>query len=238
MAVARSEFLDPRLLAAALPQLAGSSTLPSRIHEILETAIITGSLKPGERIHADDLAAHYGVSRIPVREALRSLHEAGWVEIRPRYGVRVREHAESELDELFEFRAVVEGRVAAWAAQRRTDDELEELRRTVAANRPGGGRGAGSELALLATTSSFYSVLRRAAHNAVLDDTSTALEKRARFYFSTVANQLGDDWIGVHEQLLDLVDRRRATAAAKVASEHIVHTGAAVRALLFPDRSG
>ena len=129
---------------------------------------------------------------------------------------------------------MVEGRVAFWAAQRRTGEDLADLRRTVLADRPGAGTGPGDHLALLATTSSFYSVLRRAAHNAVLDDTSTALEKRARFYFSTVAGQLGDDWIGVHETLLDLVDRRRADEAAAVASDHIVNTGAAVRALLFP----
>src|SRR5436190_14589600 len=99
----------------ALPLLSGASTLPSMLFDNLEEAIITGALEPGGRIHADDLAAHYGVSRIPVREALRSLHEAGWVDIKPRYGVRVRERTEQELTELFEFRALVEGQVARWA---------------------------------------------------------------------------------------------------------------------------
>lgn len=233
MAVPRSDFVHPDELAAALPQLSGSSTLPQRLHDILEAAIITGALRPGERIHADDLAALYGVSRIPIRESLRSLHEAGWVEIRPRYGVRVREHTLAELDQLFEFRAVVEGQVATWAAQRRTEEQLAELGRTVESNR----NDPDNNMELMATTSRFYGALRAAAHNAVLEATSEALEKRARFYFSTVVQQLGTEWMSVHEDLLDLVRRKESRSARKLASTHIEKTGTAVRSLLFPQPS-
>jgi DNA-binding GntR family transcriptional regulator len=201
------------------------------LFDSLEEAIITGLLAPGERIHADDLAAHYGVSRIPVREALRSLHEAGWVDIRPRYGVRVRDRSERELSELFEFRALVEGRVAHWAAQRRTPGELGALEATVSAGQHAYRSGDPGRLA--ASHTAFYDALSTAAHNAVLKSTSVGLRKRARFYFSTVEDQLGHDWIEVHQELCDAVTAADARLATRVAQQHIEATGTAVRDLLF-----
>jgi len=212
-----------------LPSAPGNATLTMRMHDVLEAAIIEGELKPGERIHADSLALRYGMSRIPVREALRSLHEAGWVEIKPRHGVHVRERNATELAELFEFRANIEALVARWAAERRTDDELAELAAIVTFSQDAPGA------APVQSASSFYAKLRQAAHNSVLETTSAALEKRARFYFSTVAHELGEDWRHVHEQLLDLVEKRDGNSAAAVAEQHIRNTGKAVRALLFAD---
>jgi DNA-binding GntR family transcriptional regulator len=204
-----------------------NATLTTRVHDALETAIIRGDLQPGQRIHADALASQYGMSRIPVREALRSLHEAGWVDIKPRHGVHVRERTPQELAELFEFRAEVEGLVARWAAQRRTDHDLQVLARIVKAGLASAGRrddGSGSE---------FYAALRAATDNAVVAHTSAVLEKRARFYFTTVADQLGEDWLHVHEQLLDHVRDQDADAAEALAHRHIEDTGKAVRILLF-----
>lgn len=208
-----------------VPSLAANATLTTRVHDALERAIISGDLEPGERIHADALAAQYGMSRIPVREALRSLHEAGWVDIKPRHGVHVRERTPVELAELFEFRAEVEGLVARWAAQRRTDADLELLGARIRASRdmtsdPAAGSG-------------FYAALRAAAGNSVLATTSAALEKRARFYFSTVAHELGEDWLHVHESLLRHVRDQDSASAEHVAHQHIKDTGRAVAALLF-----
>lgn len=221
---------DPGL---ALPLLSGSSTLPSMLFDQLEEAIITGVLEPGGRIHADDLAAHYGVSRIPVREALRSLHEAGWVDIKPRYGVRVRERTEQELTELFEFRALVEGQVARWAAERRTDAELADLERIVRAGEKA-KRSRDHTAVISSSNSAFYDALSTAAHNSVLGTTAVGLRKRARFYFSTVEDQLGGDWIGVHRSLTSAVRESQPDLASQIAAAHILETGAAVRGLLFP----
>ena len=212
-----------------LPSVPGNATLTMRVHDVLEAAIIEGELEPGERIHADSLALRYGMSRIPVREALRSLHEAGWVDIKPRHGVHVRERNAAELAELFEFRAHIEALVARWAAERRTDAELEELAAIVESSR------AAPDAPPVQSSSAFYAKLRQAAHNSVLETSSAALEKRARFYFSTVAHELGEDWMHVHKQLLDLVGKRDGDRAATVAEQHIRDTGRAVRALLFAD---
>lgn len=211
--------------APLVPPVPANATLTTRVHDALEQAIITGDLEPGERIHADALAAQYGMSRIPVREALRSLHEAGWVDIKPRHGVHVRERTPQELDELFEFRAVVEGLIARWAATRRTAQDLDLLEACLlsskeAVTKPTSGSG-------------FYAALRAAARNLVLAATSAALEKRARFYFSTVEHELGEDWLHVHETVLAHVRDRDAESAEAAAHQHIEDTGKAVAALLF-----
>jgi DNA-binding GntR family transcriptional regulator len=210
-----------------MPTFPENATLTTRVHDVLEASIIRGELKPGERIHADSLAAQFGMSRIPVREALRSLHEAGWVDIKPRHGVHVRERTAPELAQLFEFRAEVEGLVARWAATRRTDEDLALLAARIEESRrvtddPAVGSG-------------FYAALRSATRNEVLATTSATLEKRARFYFSTVAHELGEDWLHVHETVLEHVRERDAEAAQKAARQHIEDTGRAVSALLFTD---
>jgi DNA-binding GntR family transcriptional regulator len=216
---------------SALPALTPSASLPSRLHEILETAIIAGTLAPGQRIHADEIAAFYGISRIPVREALRSLHQDGWVEIKPRYGVRVRGRTETELTELFEFRAEIEACVARFAAARRSEADLHAMRE--ATTRSAKAREDLDFAGLDLCASLFYAALRDSVHNSVMKRESATMEKRAKFYFSTVADQLGVDWTFVHEQLLSHVEAGDAEAAGQLARHHILNTGEAVRSLLF-----
>lgn len=213
----------------------GAETLPARIHELLEDAIISGVLAPGERLHADRLAKRYGVSRIPVREALRSLHAAGWVEIRPRYGVYVRERSEAELSELFEARSVVEAAIASWAASRRSPADLTALRRSVSRSRRAAQRG--DESTLTESSAEFYDRMRSAAGNQVLATLSADLQKRARFYFSMVAGDLGRDWVELHAAVAEAVAAGDAEEAARLSRQHILDTGSAVAAALVVERS-
>ncbi len=222
-----------RDLSSVLARVPVAPTLASRMHEEIEAAIIDGALEPGQRLHADDLARHYGVSRIPVREAFSSLDQAGWVEIRPRYGVHVRSRDRTELRELFEFRADVEGSVARWAAERRTESDLTALEQSVRKSLQMRADAPADQI--LTATNAFRDGLRRAAHNSVAASASATLEKRARFYFSTVVTQLGSEWLHVHERTLELIRIQDAETAASVAAQHIMATGRAVHALLFDE---
>ena len=219
-----SDFLE------ALPGRLGGTDLPSQINSLLEEAIVSGALLPGQRLRAEALAEHYGVSRIPVREALRSLEAAGWVKIRPRYGVYVAERSEQELRDLFDVRAVLEGHVARRAAERRTDADLQALARAVQASRQAAERG--DSAALPGLSGEFYAGLRAATHNEVLRTAAQDLAKRARFYFATVSDDLGRDWVETHELLLDAVRRQDGAEAERVSRAHIEETGHAVERLL------
>jgi DNA-binding GntR family transcriptional regulator len=210
-----------------------ASTLPAHIHESLEEAIIRGDLPPGSRLRPDDLAALHGVSRIPVREALRSLHEAGWVEIRPRYGVYVKERNYDELQQLFEARAALEAEVARLAALRHTPEDVAQLSQVVEA---GKGAARDNDVEALAQASvDFNAAMRTAAHNSVLAALSLGLEKRARFYFSPVFSLLGNDWVGKQAILVRTVADGNADEAARSAHRFIVETGEAASQLLDTD---
>ncbi len=89
--------------------------------------ILGGTFRPGDKLGEADLAARLDVSRTPVREALRRLAADGLVEIIPNRGARVVEFPPEELEHIFDLRAQVEGTAARRAADRITDEEIEDL---------------------------------------------------------------------------------------------------------------
>ena len=90
--------------------------------------IVAGTLRFGERITIDALATRYGVSHMPVREALRELQGEGLVVIEPNRGARVRTIDANFVDNLFEIRTALEVMMVRRAAQRCTPPDVAELR--------------------------------------------------------------------------------------------------------------
>ncbi len=90
--------------------------------------IVGGGLRFGERITIDALASRYGVSHMPVREALRELQGEGLVQIEPHRGARVRSIDSSFVENLFEIRTALEVMMARRAATRCTVTDIETLR--------------------------------------------------------------------------------------------------------------
>ena len=88
------------------------------IADEVRTAILDGRFQPGERLVEDRLAAAYGVSRNPVREALRALEGEGLVVVKPRRGAFVATLSGDEAHEIIELRAALEGLSARLAARR------------------------------------------------------------------------------------------------------------------------
>lgn len=114
-----------------LPPLQSPGSLADQLCAALLRAIISGRFQPGDRIRTDRLAAHFAVSRIPLREALRTLEAGGWVHIHPRRGAFVRAHSATELRQLCETQGILMPAVARLAAERRTPAQLVRLRRSL-----------------------------------------------------------------------------------------------------------
>ena len=93
------------------------------LRDQLEQDIVTGALRPGERLDEQSLAARFGVSRTPVREALMQLATAGLVTLQERRGAFVAALGFKEIIERFEGMAVLEGACGALAARRITDEQ-------------------------------------------------------------------------------------------------------------------
>ena len=101
--------------------------------ETLREAIRKGTLKPGERLMEIQLAEELGVSRTPVREAIRKLELEGYVIMMPRRGTYVANLSIRDVNEVFEIRTSLDSLASGLAAERITEEELERLQRLLVA---------------------------------------------------------------------------------------------------------
>ncbi|QJP17696.1 GntR family transcriptional regulator [Starkeya sp. ORNL1] len=104
-------------------------TRGDRIFRDLEFEIVSGRLPMGTKLGEEVLAARFGVSRGPLREALRRLEGGGLVVRLPHLGVRVTTLSPSDLAEIYEIREVLEGLAARLAAERMSTEERENLKK-------------------------------------------------------------------------------------------------------------
>jgi DNA-binding GntR family transcriptional regulator len=107
-------------------------TIRGRCRELLRQLILDGQLKPGSRINEVELAASLGISRGPLREAIQRLRSEGLITSVSHHGAYVREFAPGEIRALFELRSILECAGAAYAARRRSEEDVQELRELLA----------------------------------------------------------------------------------------------------------
>ena len=101
--------------------------LREAVCEALRDAIRKGVLEPGERLMEVQVAEELGISRTPVREAIRKLEQEGYVIMMPRRGTYVADVSESDVKEIFEIRSALEALATGLAARRIEQEELETL---------------------------------------------------------------------------------------------------------------
>lgn len=203
-----------------MPPLTGSETLGEQLRHAIEEAILNGMLAAGERIHPDELAAHFGVSRIPVREALRALDASGWVEIRPRHGVYVRQRHEDELEELFEVRAPLEAQACRLAALRRTDEDVQSLSSLAQS----ASEAADDPLEYATLNSQFHAAIVAAAGNEVLAATLRGLRLRVQWYFAAAPPKRTQASIDEHLDIVDAIRIQDGQRAAELGEKHVMDT--------------
>ena len=104
--------------------------LPLRdvVFNTLRDAILTGKLVPGERLMENQLAEKLGVSRTPVREALRMLELENLVELVPRKGAQVLDMSEKDIVNILEVRSALEGLATSVACKKMTKEDLQQLK--------------------------------------------------------------------------------------------------------------
>lgn len=112
-----------------LPSFARRTSLREQVLDALRAAIVSGEMEPGEVFSAPALAARFGVSATPVREAMLDLAKQDMVEVVPNKGFQVVTVSDTELDQLTEIRLLLEPPAAAEAARRVTPTDVAELTR-------------------------------------------------------------------------------------------------------------
>jgi len=107
------------------------NSLHSRVFNQIRNDILNGVYEPGESLVETKLSEELGVSRTPVREALRQLELEGLVQSVPNKGVTVKGVSKQDIQDIYTIRMMIEGLAARWAAEKITPEELEELQEAV-----------------------------------------------------------------------------------------------------------
>jgi DNA-binding GntR family transcriptional regulator len=202
-----------------LGKLTPNSTMGGRIYRFLEDAIVRGELAPGQRLDEQSLADHFGVSRIPLREALSGLEVAGWIEKHGgRQGVWVRELKDEDLVSLSEVRGALEDECAALATERFTDIELALLRTNIQQSRQALARSDRTRLVEFNTE--FHLLVARCSRNEVMEEILSMLDKRVRRAMWTVRADVLGASIEEHEGIVDAMERGDALEASRIARLH------------------
>ena len=156
------------------------SRLSEHLREAIEEEITTGKLVPGSRLDELELAARFGVSRTPIREALNLLLGEGLIESRPRRGAVVAQVSAQRLVEMFEVMAELEAMCARLATRRITDDELKTLEGAHESCR--GAAVANDSDAYFYANEKFHFAIYAASHNAFLFEQASLLQRKLRPY--------------------------------------------------------
>ncbi len=187
----------------------------------LEQDILKFAIKPGERLDETKLAELHGVSRTPVREALRQLSASGLVDMRPHRGATARRWSLAEIVELFELMAVSEGVCARLAAKRATVDQFQAIRDAHEKCRP--HVIAGDVDAYCLANEDFHEALYRACGNSALIKQTLTLRDRLqpfRRYQLEGVNRLQQSF-AEHQQVILAIERGEASRADELIQQHL-----------------
>lgn len=134
-----------------------------KAYQTLRAGILDGTYEPTERLGEVELAEGLGLSRTPVREALRRLEVEGLVELEPHRGARVAEWTSADVEELYDLRMLLESFLAARAARRITPAERARLAQLRDIMNAAGASGPGQDLALVTEANSeFHGIIATA----------------------------------------------------------------------------
>ncbi|NLK51976.1 MAG: GntR family transcriptional regulator [Syntrophomonadaceae bacterium] len=191
------------------------------VFESLREAIINGTLRPGERLMEVQLAEEMGVSRTPVREAIRKLELEGFVIMVARKGAYVAGISMKDVADVFEIRAALEGLAAYLAAERITDTEKEELERLLV--RKAASVQANDLRSILERDFEFHELIYRASRNERLIQIINNLrEQISRFRMVSLAFPgRGREALDEHKKIVEAIADRDSATAQTLAQEHI-----------------
>jgi len=207
-------------------QLLLSSSLPMFVQQEIERLIMTGELPPGTRINESELAARLGTSRGPIREACRTLEEAGLVRGEKNRGAFVREISVEEADEIYELREALEEIVGRRAAARITPELAARLNGMVDEMEAAAHERRAGDYAQL--NLQFHELLLECAASRKLSDTYRRLVKELHLFRMRALTEGGG---------LDVSPEEHRQIAAAITSGNADEAGAALRAHVAESRA-
>ena len=191
------------------------------VFENLREAIVEGKLKPGQRLMEVQLAEQLGVSRTPVREAIRKLELEGLVVMIPRKGAYVANMSLKDIIDVLEIRASLEGLAASLASERITGDDIKTLESIIEEFE--NNIDESNVEALLKKDVEFHECIFKATNNKKLHQLINSLwEQVYRFRVTYISDYESTvNIVGEHKMILDAIKKGDNELAKKYAMEHI-----------------
>lgn len=197
--------------------------LPLRdvVFNTLRKAILKGELKPGERLMEIALAEKLGVSRTPVREAMRKLENEGLVVMAPRRGAQVANITEKDLNDVLEVRIALENLSIENACKRMNEEQLADLKK--AAENFNKTMADGNLVKLAEADVAFHEVIYRASDNKRLVQVLNNLREQIYRYRVEYLKEEETRNLLVHEhvELYEAIRNRDVKKAQEISYRHI-----------------
>jgi DNA-binding GntR family transcriptional regulator len=194
------------------------------VFERLRVAISSGELRPQQRLVEQHLAHELGVSRTPIREALRRLEADGYVLTAPGGGLVVVDHLSEDIQEIYEIRQALEGEAVRLAAERAAPQDLATIEVLQGKLWKALKRGSLDDLVNL--NDAFHTALYVASRNGAL--VQLIATYRAYFFNRRMARVFGpEEWeraLFEHDEMVRLLHARDGRGAEELLREHLATT--------------
>lgn len=207
-------------------------SLHQEVTDRLRDMIVEGELVPGERIAEGQLCEEFGVSRTPLREALKVLASEGLVEPIPNRGSRVTPITPEEVEELFEVVSGIERLAGELTAARASDKDLSRLRDMQ--ERMEGHHRSGKRREYYRINEQVHRAVVALADNSVLKATHDTLMMRVRRarYLAILSQDRWDESVREHIAILEALEARDSARTGELIRQHVRRTGEVVRGSL------
>ncbi len=191
------------------------------VFETLRKAILTGELKPGERLMEIHLAQRMGVSRTPVREAIRMLELENLVTMVPRCGAKVASITTSGLKDVLEVREALEELAIKLACKRSTDDQVRRLKEAM--ERFENAIESGNLARIAQSDEKFHNIIVEASHNEKLAEMTANLSQQIyRYRYECIKDSsMYAELIEEHRKMYESIYYRKQNEAVEVVKQHI-----------------
>ncbi len=195
--------------------------LREMVYEELKMQILTGAIVPGTRMMEVELAKEIGVSRTPIREAIRKLEKEGLVTIEPRRGAYASQISTEDMVEILEVRQNMEGLAAFFAASRMQPEQLAELKEV--SEHYNAAVHAGDMEEMIKHDTRFHRIIVESCNNKILVQMIEQLQELVlRFRYIYYDNfRRAENMPEEHLEIMNAIETGDAEAARKAADVHI-----------------
>lgn len=201
-------------------------SLGGRVFQRIREDILNGKYQEHDELREAALGKELGVSRTPVREALRQLELEGLVTIIPNRGAYVTGISQKDIWDIYRLRSLLEGLCARWAVEHITEEQLDELEEIILLSEFQLKKGSGfsaEQVTLL--DGRFHAVLYEASGSRILSHVLTDFHNyvQSARKNSVISEERARKSIREHKQILRAIRDRDAEMAEQLANEHILH---------------